>query len=73
MHHVILVEMITVDFVNIRPGKVKARNGPKEELDAYKDSQKPVDPAGKILIVFSQGNKKLSYWLLDPRFGDHML
>ena len=67
------MEVITVDFIDVSPREIEDRKRPEEKLNADKNAQKPVDSAGKILIVFSQGNKKLSYWLLDPGFGDHML
>ena len=49
----ILMEVVTVDFIDICPTEIKPADGPKQKLNSYKYTQKPVDPSGEILIVFA--------------------
>ena len=55
------MEMITVDLIDVGPREIESRKRPEEKLNAYEHAQKTMDSAGEELIVFSQGNRKLSY------------
>ncbi len=60
----VLMEVVSMDFVDVRPAEIQAADSPKKKLNSYKNTQKSMNPSGEILIVFAHlgaGNGLLSY------------
>ena len=49
MHHVVLMEMISVDLIDIGPGEIESGKRPEEKLNSYKHAQKTMDSTGEEL------------------------
>jgi hypothetical protein len=57
----ILMEMVTVDFVDIRPTEIKPADCPKQKLNPDKNTQKAMNSPSDVLMFLRMGEQSIGY------------